>query len=304
MDQISRLRVFLAVAKHQNFSQAANELGMSAPAVSKHIQNLEEQLSVKLFNRTTRKVNLTEEGALYASRIGKVIEDLEEAENEIHDLKACPTGHLKVNAPTAFGSRCLVKPLVEFANKYPNVTLDIDFDDRHIDVMAEGYDVVLRIGTLEDSSLIARKLAPCPIYVCASPKFVDKYGMPKTPEDLTKLPAIAYTRHNQQNIWSYEAPDGTFGQVTLQKTMMANHADIMLEACKEGIGLNISPIFSCYEGLQSGALVRLMPGYNIAPARNLYALFPENRYLSTRVRLFVDHMTVAMKNLPWANIEG
>ncbi|MBC45169.1 MAG: LysR family transcriptional regulator [Thalassospira sp.] len=299
MEQVSRLQVFLAVAKTQSFSKAGKELGISAPAVSKHIQALEERLSVKLFNRTTRLVNLTEEGALYADRISKVVEDLEEAENELHDLKACPTGTLKVNAPTAFGSHCLVQPLVEFANKYPNVVLDIDFDDRHVDVLSEGYDVVLRIGALPDSSLIARKLAPCPIYVCASPAFIEKFGMPQTPADLANLPATAYTRHHAQNTWSYKGPDGTTGQVELKQTLKANHADIMLEAAKAGLGITILPIFSCHGALASGDLVRLLPEYTIHPARNLYAIFPHKRSLASRVRLFVDHMTESMKQLPW-----
>lgn len=299
MEQISRLQVFLAVAKTQSFSKAGRDLGISAPAVSKHIQALEERLSVKLFNRTTRLVNLTEEGALYAERIGKVVEDLEEAENELHDLKACPTGTLKVNAPTAFGSRCLVQPLVKFAEQYPNVVLDIDFDDRHVDILSEGYDVVLRIGALPDSSLIARKLAPCPIYVCASPAFIEKHGMPQTPEDLANLPAIAYTRHNAQNVWAYKAPDGSNGQVELKQTLKANHADIMLESAIAGLGITILPIFSCHGALASGELVRLLPDYTIHPERNLYAIFPHKRYLASRVRLFVDHMTQSMKQLPW-----
>ena len=301
MDHIARLKVFLEVAKGQSFTKAGQALGISAPAVSKHIQALEEELKVKLFNRTTRLVNLTEEGALYAERVGKALDDLEEAQNELHDLKACPTGTLKVNAPTAFGSKCLVAPLVAFAKAYPNVTLDVDFDDRHVDILAEGYDVVLRIGHLEDSSLIARKLAPCPIYVCAAPDFVAAYGTPKTPEELAALPAIAYSRHNTQNIWMYKTPTGELGQTQLQRTLMANHADMMLEACKAGIGVCISPIFSCYEALQNGELVQLLPDYTLHPERNFYAIFPQNRYLSTRVRLFIDHMHEAMKALPWAH---
>lgn len=300
MDKIGRIGIFIEVAKQQSFSGAARALGMSAPAVSKQIQALEDQLNVKLFNRTTRHVSLTEEGALYASRTEKALDDLREAENQLHEMKACPVGQLKVSAPQAFGARCLAAPIAEFAAQYPNIDLEVDFDDRHVDILNEGYDVVLRIAHLTDSGLIARKLAPCPILLCASPAFIAAHGMPQTPDDIAKMRAIVYNRNHVQSVWGYKAPDGRVGQVQLQKNFTANNADMLLEACRQGLGVAIIPVFAAGDPVKNGELVQLLPDYMTFPERNFYAVFPPNRHLSTRVRLFIDHMTEAAKHLPWA----
>ena len=158
MDHISRVGLFLEVVKHQSFAGAARHLGMTGPALSKQVQALEDQLGVRLLHRTTRQVTLTEEGAIYSERARKALEDLEEAERQVQDLKTCPTGVLRINAPMSLGQRCLVEPIAAFANAYSDVQLDVDFDDRQVDILAEGYDVVIRVGVLHDSSLIARKL--------------------------------------------------------------------------------------------------------------------------------------------------
>jgi DNA-binding transcriptional LysR family regulator len=183
MSQLSKVAAFIEVAKHESFAAAARSLGLTGPAVSKQVQALEEQLGVKLLYRTTRKVSLTEEGALYFERARKALEDLDEAEQQIQELKACPTGKLKINAPSSFGNQYLAKPITEFAKLYPDVELDVDFDDRWVDVIGEGYDVVIRIDALEDSSLIARKLASCPIALCASPNLLKSKGHPKHPRN-------------------------------------------------------------------------------------------------------------------------
>ncbi len=173
MDHISRVGVFLEVAKYESFAGAARALGLTGPAISKQVQSLEDQLGIKLLNRTTRHVSLTEEGAIYFDKARKALDDLNEAEQQIQELKACPTGKLKVNAPMSFGTQFLTRPIAAFAEQYPEVELEVDFDDRWADVVVEGFDVVIRIGTLQDSNLIARKLAPCPIILCAGKKLAN-----------------------------------------------------------------------------------------------------------------------------------
>ncbi|MFT5116436.1 MAG: DNA-binding transcriptional LysR family regulator, partial [Parasphingorhabdus sp.] len=147
MDHISRVGVFLEVVKNESFAGAARALGLTGPAISKQVQSLEDQLGVKLLSRTTRHVGLTEEGAIYFEKARQALEDLNEAEQHIQDLKACPTGKLKVNAPMSFGTRFLTRPIATFAEQYPEVELEIDFDDRWVDVVGEGFDVVIRIGS-------------------------------------------------------------------------------------------------------------------------------------------------------------
>lgn len=299
MDHISRVEVFLEVAKHESFAAAARELGITGPAVSKQVQALEDKLGVKLLYRTTRKVSLTEEGAIYFQQARSAIEDLAEAEQQIQELKACPTGKLKVNAPMSFGSQYLTEPIAQFARQYPDVELEVEFDDRWVDVVGEGYDVVIRIDALADSSLRARKLANCPIILCASPGYVESHGQPQAPEDLAEYPAVVYSQHGQAEEWRYQASDGSTGHQKLNRSFASNTAPMQVHACLNGIGLALLPIFCAAEYLNSGELIELLPGYKTHPERGIYALYPENRHLSTRVRLFIDWLHDSAQDFPW-----
>ena len=299
MDHISRVGVFLEVVKHQSFAGAARRLGMTGPALSKQVQSHEDQLGVRLLHRTTRQVTLTEEGAIYSERARKALEDLNEAEQQIQELKACPTGILKINAPMSFGKKYLTSPIAAFAKEYPDVKMEVDFDDRRVDLIGEGYDVVVRIGALEDSSLISRKLATCPIILCASADFVKTHGLPKSPDALSDLPAIIFNKHGNISGWQYEDNKGNIGSANLNQHFAANSAEMMLEACLQGIGVALLPIFVASTHLKSGQLVEALPEYKTSPERGIYAIFPQNRHLSTKTRLFVDWLSECSKAFPW-----
>lgn len=299
MDHISRIGIFLEVVKYQSFAKAARKLGMTGPALSKQVQSLEDQLGVRLLNRTTRQVTLTEEGALYSEKARKALEDLNEAEQQIQELKACPTGILRVNAPMSFGKKYLISPIAAFAKEYPNVKMEVDFDDREVDIIGEGYDVVVRIGALKDSSFISRRLANCPILLCASPDFIKQYGEPKTPDDLINYPSIRYNKHGVSSGWQYEDENGKVSVANLNLQFLANNAEMMLEACLQGVGISLLPIFVASTYLQSGELVEVLPKYKNSPQRGIHAIFPQNRHLSTKVRLFVDSLTNCSKAFPW-----
>lgn len=302
MDPISRIGVFLEVVKQQSFAGAARALGTSGPAVSKQVQALENQLGVKLLRRTTRQVSLTEEGAIYSERAGKALADLREAKQQIQEMKACPTGRLKINAPMSFGRQYLVDPIARFAVQYPDIDIEVDFDDRWVDIVGENYDLVVRIGALSDSSLIARKLADCPISICASPDLISAHGMPKSIEELSNYPAVIYTKQNQSTEWRYEYSENSHGEtgvIKLHRNFAANNAEMQLEACIQGLGIAPLPVFASANALQSGQLVALMPGYEMSPRRGIYALYPQNRHLSTRVRLLVDWLVESSNHFPW-----
>lgn len=299
MDHISRVGLFLAVVKHQSFAGAARSLGLTGPALSKQVQALEDQLGVKLLHRTTRLVTLTEAGAAYSERARKALEDLEEAERYAQALKNHPIGVLKVNAPIFVSEKYLAQPIAEFAKKYPDVTMQVDFEDRRVDVVGEGYDVVLRIGVLQDSSLIARKLADCPVILCASPEFMKEHGQFTSPEQVSGLPAIVHTQHGIADEWFFRSIKGRDGSVRLMNKFGANNAAMMLEACLKGVGLGMLPVFSAAPHLRSGALVRVLPEYSTHPVRGFYAIFPQNRHMSAKVRLFIDWLTEHCKELPW-----
>lgn len=299
MDHISRVGLFLEVVKHQSFAGAARSLGITGPALSKQVQSLEDQLGVRLLNRTTRQVTLTEEGAIYSERARKALEDLADAEQQIQERRANPTGTLKINAPMAFGNRYLTQTIAAFAKQYPDLQLEVDFDDRIVDVISDGYDVVVRIGALEDSSLIARKLSPCPLILCASPSYFEQYGRPETPQDLPNYPSIIYTRHGYDNRWRYQDNNGKTGTAALKQGFAANNAEMMLEACLQGLGITILPIFAVATYLKSGQLVEVFPDHRSYPERGIYATFPQNRHLSVKVRLFVDWLSECSKAFPW-----
>lgn len=300
MDHISRVGIFLEVAKNESFAEAARALGLTGPAISKQVQSLEDQLGIKLLNRTTRHVGLTEEGAVYFEKARKALDDLYEAEQQIQELKACPTGKLKVNAPMSFGTQFLTRPIAAFAEEYPEVELEVDFNDRLVDVAAEGFDVVVRIGALEDSTLIARKLAPCPIMLCAGKKLIEEYGLPESVEQLHGYPGIAYTQNSQKEVWRFQNDNGEILSHTLNRNFCANTAEMTLEACLQGLGVAILPIFSADSYLRSGELVKLFPEYKTYPETNIYAMYPQNSYLSTRTRLFIDWLRDSSKSYPWS----
>ncbi|MBL4673707.1 MAG: LysR family transcriptional regulator [Arenicella sp.] len=299
MNNLSRVQMFVEVAKQESFVAAARILGVTGPAVSKQVLALENSLGVKLLYRTTRKVSLTEEGALYFDRARKAIDDLAEAEQQIQELKHCPAGKLKINAPMSFGEQYLARPIAKFAGMYPDVELDVSFDDRWVDVVGEGFDVVIRIGALADSSLIAVKLAPCPVILCASPDCIAKNGLPQTVNDIVNFPAVIYTRHGQTEDWRYIDSYGESGSVKLNKRFSGNSAEMQVAACEAGIGLALLPSFAIWSQLQSGKLLQLLPEYQTDPERNIYAMFPQNRHLSTRVRLFIDFLSELGKSFPW-----
>lgn len=299
MDHVSRVGIFLEVVKQQSFAGAARKLGMTGPAISKQVQSLEDQLGVRLLHRTTRQVTLTEEGALYSERARKAMEDLQEAEQQLQELKSSPVGLLKVNAPMSFGKRYLTQPIAAFAKRYDQVQLEVSFDDRRVDMIAEGYDVVVRIGVLEDSSFIARQLATCPIILCASPAYIQQHGQPKTAEQLKAYPAIIYTKHGQAAEWRYQDKHGNAGVAPMKRAMAADSAEMMLEACLQGVGVALLPIFVAATYLQSGQLVQLLPDCTTYPERGIYAIFPQKRHLSTKTRLFVDWLSECSKAFPW-----
>lgn len=290
MDSLSRIGIFVEVARQRSFAAAARELGLTTSAVSKQVLNLESELSIKLLNRTTRQVSLTEEGALYYARASRALEELQEAREEINELKSSPRGSLRISLPTTLGTQYLKTPIAEFSLLHPDVTLDVQFEDRLIDIAEEGFDVVLRIAALEDSSMIARKLATCPFYLCCSPGYLRQHSTPRTAADLANHNVLAYTRNKGAHEWRYRAPGGKEGVVQLKSTFKCDFAEMMIEAAAQGIGIMIAPAFFVQSALKERRLVRVLADHQTIPERQLYAVFPPNRFISTRLRLFIDYM--------------
>lgn len=304
MHHLDRVSLFLRVAQQGSFTGAARTLGLTASAVSKQVQALEQELGVRLLQRTTRRVSLTEAGEIYSERARRALEDLSEAERQIQELRTQPKGIIRFNAPMAYGMAFLVEPLAVFARRYPEVRLEVDFDDRQVDLVGEGYDLVLRIGVLEDSSLVARRLGRCPILLCASPDYVAERGVPECPEDLAAHRGVVYSRRELASEWRFRRPDGSLGSISLPVHCLANNAALLREAVLAGVGVGLLPIFEAESLLRSGRLVHLLPTYRTAPEREISLLYPRNRFLVSKVRLLIDWLVESSRSLPWVDQSG
>ncbi len=295
MSALNRVEIFIEVARLQSFAKAARLFGMTGPAVSKQVMALEDELGVRLLHRTTRLVTLTEEGAHYYERARIAIEELKDAAAQIQDSKAQPRGKVRLSAPLSFGQMYLLPVLSAFAHKYPEIVLDTQLDDRKVDVLSDGYDIVIRVGVPDDSTLIYRHLADSPIYVVASPAYLKQHGLPMTPADLKNHRMIAYTYGDTAAEWRYKDPAGRTGSIKYDGAFRSNSADLMREAALEGAGIAVLPGFVVLPQLKAKKLVRILPDHETYPPREIMALMPPNRYRAAKVRLLLEWIEQACR---------
>ena len=279
---------FRAVMKRGSFIGAADELGVSGAAISKQIKSLEQRLNLVLFYRTTRSVVPTEAAQRLADLLHRGHDEFGALLDQLGDAQSRPSGRLRVNVPMSFGELFLRRPIAIYARQYPDVIVDVDFDDRRVHLVEDGYDLVVRIGVLEDSGLIARRVGDCPLYMCAAPALVEDHGMPASPADIPALPAVIYSLATAASSWSCRGADGVQTNVALRPALYANSAGMMLDACIEGVGVAILPHFSCADALASGRLVRLLPAYDTVPDLGIYVVYPDKRFVPLKVRSFID----------------
>ncbi|TVP92206.1 MAG: LysR family transcriptional regulator [Pseudomonadaceae bacterium] len=286
MDRIVAMRTFITVASEGSFTRAADRLEMSPQLVSKYVSQLESQLGVRLLNRTTRKVHLTEAGSHYAQRAQQVLADMDELDNLMGDLQQSAQGVLRISAPVSFGSRHLSALLSAFQQAHPGVTVDLQLNDRKVDIVEEGFDIALRIGQLKSSSLIAKAIAPIRVVLCASPGYLAKHGVPTHPEQLQQHQYLHY---------SYmEADPGMPLYAWLRgahqpgaSTLICNNGDVLVNAAINGLGIALQPTFICGEALAAGDLQVVLPDYAPAPL-GLYAVYAHRTLMASKVRCFID----------------
>ena len=276
------------VARQGSFIKAARALGISGPAVSKQIKSLEARLNLVLLHRTTRAVTLTEAGQRLTEILDRSGGEVESLLEQLSLGQERPFGRLKMNVPMSFGEMFLHRPIADYAASYPDVIIDVDFDDKRVHLVEEGYDLVVRIGVLEDSGLYARRVGDCPIYLCATPAFAERHNMPQSPDDLSVLPAIIYSNNPAGLTLNYRDAAGITGSASLRPQFYANSAGMMLEACLRGVGIALLPSFCCEDHLASGDLIRLLPDVETSPDRGIYAIYPDRRFLPPKVRAFID----------------
>jgi len=286
MEGFGAIPVFVAVVKNGGFSAAARTLGISKSAVSKRINQLEAHLGVRLLHRTTRKLSLTEAGERYFEHAAQALTAAGQAEDAVTELQGEPQGNLKISSPMSFG-RLHVAPLIpKFLKVCPKLQIDLVMDDRKVDLVAGGFDVAIRAGNLPASTLIARKLAPVRQVLCASPDYIDRYGQPGTPAELSGHNCVLYSYSSDANEWTLIGESGP-ETVTVSGSYQVNNSEALLEALREGVGIGRLPTFVAGPDLKTGQLVKLFESYSL-PAFTLYAVFPERQYLPAKVRAFLD----------------
>lgn len=288
MDRLSAIEAFIAVVERGSFTAAAQALRLSRAMVSRHVQDLENRLGARLLYRTTRKVGLTEVGKVYYQRCVQLLADLVEADCVVGELQSEPRGLLRINAPMSFGTLHLAGAVADFAALHPQLSIDLTLNDRVVDLIEEGYDVAVRIGRLADSSLIARRLAPCRMVVCASPHYIARHGQPGHPTDLARHNCLTYAYLTPRDEWRFHGPEGEVA-VRVSGTMSANNGEVLAAAARCGRGVAFEPSFIVGEDLERGRLVRLLPAYRPAEP-SINAVYPHARHLSAKVRSFVDFL--------------
>jgi len=286
MEAFGTIPVFVAVVENGGFSAAARSLGVSKSAVSKRINQLEAHLGVRLLHRTTRKLSLTEAGERYFEHASQALAAAGQAEDAVTELQGEPQGQLRINAPMSFG-RLHVAPLIpKFLKRYPKLQIDLVMDDRKVDLVAGGFDVAIRAGNLPASTLIARKLAPLHMVLCASPDYVDRCGQPGRPAELSSHNCVLYSYSSDANEWTLIGGGGA-ETVTVSGSYQVNNSEALLEALREGVGIGRLPTFVAGPDLKTGRLVKLFESYRL-PDFTVYAVFPERQYLPAKVRAFLD----------------
>ncbi|WP_405109584.1 LysR family transcriptional regulator [Phaeobacter sp. BS52] len=303
MIEIGAIPVFVAVAETGGFAAAARQLGITKSAVSKRIGNLETHLGMQLFHRSTRSISLTEAGEIYLSHAVQALGAAKEAEDAVTAMLGQPIGRLRVNAPMSFG--CLhVAPLIkDFLERHPGITLDLTMDDRVTDLVEAGFDMAIRAGTLPDSALIARRLAPIHSVLAAAPEYLAQTGMPKHPEDLLQHSCLHYSYSRDPREWVLCGAEGEV-RVHPKGRMCVNNSEALCTALIDGLGIGRLPTFVAGAHLAEGRLMRVLPTYSL-PAQSLYAVFPERRHMPAKVRAFADYLADRIgRETPFWDVEA
>jgi len=286
MDRIDAMRAFVAVVTEGSFSNAATSLQLSPQLISKYVSKLEERLDVRLLNRTTRKVSLTEAGRHYLQHAQDVLLSIDEIESQLGGLQQNPKGTLRISAPVSFALKHMAKLITDFQAQYPLVNVDLQLNDRKVDIVDEGFDIALRIGRLKSSSLIAKQVAPIRLVLCAAPEYLKKHGTPQQPEDLKDHRYLHYSytdmdRKEAVYPWLRAKVEQGSGE------FHSNNGDVIVDAAIAGAGLALQPTFIASDAICRGKLSIVLAEYEPEPL-GLYVVYAHRKLLANKVRCFID----------------
>ncbi|NOH61752.1 LysR family transcriptional regulator [Vibrio sp. RE88] len=291
MTNLDAIPFFLEVVKHASFAKAARELGVSRSAVNKRVIQLEDSLGVRLLHRTTRQVSLTEAGIHFYQHVNRAYYWLQKAEDAATSQQSKAIGTLKISAPMSFGRLTLAPLIPSFLEQFPSIQIDMTMSDDYVDIVAGGYDLAIRGGDLDDSSLIARKLITSHSVVCASPSYfvTTSRAAPVHPSELTQYNALIYRHTSETSEWTF-AQGNQIESVAVEGNYRVNNSEVLLTAAIQGLGIARLPDFIAAPYLQSGELIQLLPDYAM-PEKSIYAIFPEREHMPIKLRVFLDYLT-------------
>lgn len=288
MDKLNAISVFCKVIETQSFTQAANQQNISVAMASKLVSQLEEHLKTRLLQRTTRKIVPTEAGMLYYQHCQAILLDLSEADSSISNMATSLQGNLLISVPRDFGLLYISPNLPKFIELHPNLHVEIEFEDKRVDLVAEGYDLALRIGYMQDSSLVARKISSSPMHFVASPSYLEARGTPLTPDDLEYHQGLLYKSSLNQVHWQ-STKANQIQRYKIQSKVVSNNGMALLEMTKAGLGISNSPSFFVKDALASGELVEILSEYKQKPL-DIYVVYPNRRHLPAKVRAFIEFL--------------
>ncbi|MDW3683580.1 LysR family transcriptional regulator [Cupriavidus sp. CV2] len=287
---LSGLYAFVRAAESRSFVAAGRLLGVSPSAIGKSVMRLEARLGIRLFHRSTRQIRLTDEGVLFFERCRRILEEIDEAELELSRLQEAPRGRLRISVP-AIGYRLLLPDLAAFSAAYPEIEFDLDFSDRLVDVVEEGFDMVIRSGELTDSQLMARRLRPFRLVVCASPDYFARRGMPRRPKDLEQHVCLRYRFPSSGKLQDWVLTQDADGEeVRLPGTFALNNIEGVLAAAIGGLGICYVPDFVAQEALRDKRLVIALDTYNVVQG-TFWMLWPSSRHMLPKLRVLVDFLS-------------
>ncbi|MCU8104931.1 LysR family transcriptional regulator [Shewanella sp. SM101] len=288
MEHFSALPIFVTVVECGSFSLAGQKLGLSKSAVSKRITLLEQSLGIQLLHRTTRSLSLTEAGARYFDYVRPAVKLAEEGLDAISELQQAPQGNLRIAVPMVFG-RLHIAPLIpEFLRRYPKIQLQMQMDDKTTDLIAGGFDLAIRIGELPDSSLIARKIAPCLSVICASPEYLARHAAPQTPQQLSQHNCLFYSYFRDGVEWTFLSTQGPT-RIQPNGNYQVNNSDAIHQATLDGLGIANLPRFMVDADLQAGRLQALLADHPL-PEHGIYAVYPQRKHLPTKVNVLIEFL--------------
>lgn len=293
MDRLTSMAVFVRAVEAGSFAATAEALGLSAPMVGKHIRFLEDRLGARLLARTTRRQSLTEVGRAFYDSCRVVLAEAEAAEALAADLRAVPRGRLRVNAPVTFGAHELMPMVARYLRAHPEVSIEVTLSDRIVDLVEEGYEAVIRIAPLSDSSLIARKLRPYRLVVCAAPAYLAEHGTPQRPADLAGHECLGFAHWQPGDLWQFTDDEGREHSVRVGgKRVSVNSGQALRSLALEGLGIILQPEGLLHDDIAAGRLARVLPGYE-APSRPMHILFAPDRRPTPKLRSFIDAVVEA-----------